>query len=275
MNRAITRISLALALGGSLIGAIVSPALADGDPYYSNGINPSGVRTPVPAPIPVPVEEADWYFRADFAAGFGCAPSVSTYRHAISSTALFGLSQAGRRQLRALVHRRRRRRLRLGSILPHRSDGRHPFDHVTEQSTARSRRRRHRCTVVDKTKFMSTILLANAYYDFRTGTPWTPYLGGGVGFAVNQLTRNARRYRCDGQPSRPTARRRRSSSPPPPWSASPTTSRSFFSIDFGYRFLYIGGSERRASQLDGCLRRSKSAASTSTRFAPAYGSYVN
>ena len=73
MNRAITRISLALALGGSLIGAIVSPALADGDPYYSNGINPSGVRTPVPAPIPVPVEEADWYFRADFAAGFGTA----------------------------------------------------------------------------------------------------------------------------------------------------------------------------------------------------------
>ncbi len=37
---------------------------------------------------------------------------------------------------------------------------------------------------------MSTILLVNAYYDFRTGTPWTPYLGGGVGFAVNQLTRN-------------------------------------------------------------------------------------
>jgi hypothetical protein len=78
MNRAITRISLALALGGSLIGAALSPALADGDPYYSNGINASGVRTPVPAPIPVAVEEADWYFRADFAAGFGAQPSVST-----------------------------------------------------------------------------------------------------------------------------------------------------------------------------------------------------
>ena len=54
MNRTTTTISLALALGASLLGALLSPALADGDPYYSNGINASGVRTPVPAPIPVP-----------------------------------------------------------------------------------------------------------------------------------------------------------------------------------------------------------------------------
>ena len=77
MHRTATTISLALALGASLLGALLSPALADGDPYYSNGINASGVRTPVPAPIPVPVEEADWYFRGDFAAGFGSSPSVN------------------------------------------------------------------------------------------------------------------------------------------------------------------------------------------------------
>ena len=77
MNRTTTTISLALALGASLLGAPLSPALADGDPYYSNGINASGVRTPVPAPIPVPVEEADWYFRGDFAAGFGITPSIN------------------------------------------------------------------------------------------------------------------------------------------------------------------------------------------------------
>ncbi len=77
MNRALSRITLALTLGGSLIGALMSPALADGDPYYSNGINASGVRTPIPAPIPVPVDEAFWYLRADFAAGFGTNPSVA------------------------------------------------------------------------------------------------------------------------------------------------------------------------------------------------------
>ncbi len=81
-------------------------------------------------------------------------------------------------------------------------------------------------SVTDKTKFMSTILLANAYYDIRTGTAWTPYLGGGVGFAVNQLTRNldysngiTDDVSLDRQPDAPTC-----SSPAPPWSASPTTS---------------------------------------------------
>ncbi len=77
MKRATSGISLTLAISAGLIGAMLSPALADGDPYYSNGINPSGVRTPVPAPIPYPVEEADWYFRGDFAAGFGSSPSVN------------------------------------------------------------------------------------------------------------------------------------------------------------------------------------------------------
>ncbi len=46
-------------------------------------------------------------------------------------------------------------------------------------------------SVDDKTKFMATILLMNAYYDFRTGTPFTPYIGAGVGFSVDQLTRNS------------------------------------------------------------------------------------
>jgi hypothetical protein len=38
-------------------------------------------------------------------------------------------------------------------------------------------------TVQDKTRFMSTILLWNGYYDIRTGTAFTPYVGGGLGFA--------------------------------------------------------------------------------------------
>ena len=89
MNRTTTTISLALALGASLLGALLSPALADGDPYYSNGINASGVRTPVPAPIPYPVEEADWYFRGDFAAGFGNTPSINVLGTNLVET-LFG-----------------------------------------------------------------------------------------------------------------------------------------------------------------------------------------
>ncbi len=241
MNRAITRISLALALGGSLIGAIVSPALADGDPYYSNGINPSGVRTPVPAPIPVPVEEADWYFRADFAAGFGAQPSVSTTGTPFGAGTV-GLSQAwlGDSFLPSFTggvgvgyvwgpYFRTDLTVDLHSIMSATFDGSQPYGGGT-------------LTVVDKTKFMSTILLANAYYDIRTGTPWTPYVGGGVGFAVNQLTRNAEGTDALGS-----------------FTANGETTQvkfagaamvginydisTFTSIDFGYRFLYIGGTE--------------------------------
>ena len=67
---------------------------------------------------------------------------------------------------------------------------------------------------------MSTILLANAYYDIRTGTAWSPYLGLGVGFAVNQVTRNLDYSDSVGpMPSRPATGRPTCSSPAPPWSA--------------------------------------------------------
>ena len=171
MNRALSRITLALTLGGSLIGALMSPALADGDPYYSNGINASVVRThrPIPAPIPVPVEEAFWYLRADFAAGFGSNPSVSVlgtnYADLIAGAVQsdsFEPSFTGgggigyvwsayfRTDITVDVH----------SLMNTEFTG-----SVTDIS------------LTDKTKFISTILLANAYYDIRTGTAWSPYFG--------------------------------------------------------------------------------------------------
>jgi hypothetical protein len=71
-----TRFSLLL---GLVLGAgAAMPAAAGGSLDYSSRISPYGVATPVPAPIPVPIYEAEWYFRADFAAGFGSDPSVTT-----------------------------------------------------------------------------------------------------------------------------------------------------------------------------------------------------
>jgi opacity protein-like surface antigen len=183
MNRVLSQISRALALGAGMLGATLSPALADGDPYYSNGVNPYGVRTPVPAPIPIPVEEAEWYFRGDFAAGFGSAPSVNILgTNLIEQT--FGAvprSESFEPSFTGSVG--------VGYIwAPHlRTDFTVDIHSImnTEQSGTVGA-----TTITDKTKFMSTILLANAYYDVRTGTPWTPYVGGGLGFAVNQLTRN-------------------------------------------------------------------------------------
>ncbi|KAB2940057.1 MAG: outer membrane beta-barrel protein [Hyphomicrobium sp.] len=239
MNRALTTLSLALTLGASLIGASMSPALADGDPYYSNGINPYGVRTPVPAPIPVPVEEADWYFRGDFAAGFGGNPSVTT------TGTPYGLGTVGLQD--AWLY---------DSFLPSFMGGvgvgyvwaphlRTDFT-VDIQSimsaTFSSGPQANAVLIDDKTKFISTILLANAYYDIRTGTPWTPYVGVGVGFAVNQLTRNADWTDSTGSYSADTRTTQVKFAGAAMAGVSYDFS-SFFAIDVNYRYMYIGGTD--------------------------------
>ncbi len=251
MKRALTRISLALALGASMMGPSITRALADGDPYYSNGVNPSGVRTPVPAPIPIPVEEADWYFRADFAAGFGSQPSVSTAgtpfgTGAADNTIGFNPMWLSEDFLPSFTggvgvgyiwgpHLRTDLTVDIHSIMNADYTGSRTYNDGLPLPLPS-------LSVQDKTTFMSTILLANAYYDIRTGTPWTPYFGGGVGFAVNQLTRQASWTDALGDNS-----------------ASGRTTRvqfagaamvgvnydlsSFTSIDVNYRYLFINGSD--------------------------------
>jgi opacity protein-like surface antigen len=242
MNRTTTTISLALALGASLLGALLSPALADGDPYYSNGINASGVRTPVPAPIPVPVEEADWYFRGDFAAGFGNTPSINVLGTNLVET-LFGPARWSNSFEPSFTGG-----VGVGYIWgPHfRTDLTVDVHSImnTEQSASGTLivlGDPAEVTATDKTKFMSTILLANAYYDFRTGTPWTPYLGAGVGFAVNQVTRN---FTLTVDDSSATIGNRTTDVQ---FAAAAMAGvsydfSSFFAIDVNYRFLHIGGS---------------------------------
>jgi opacity protein-like surface antigen len=248
MLRALNRISFAAAAIGFMAAAL-SPAMADGDPYYSNGINASGVRTPIPAPIPVPVEEAEWYFRGDFAAGFGGSPSVNvlgtnlvdsifgsgnysqSFEPSFTGGAGVGYvwSQNWRTDFTVDVH----------SIM-HAEDtgsGMVSFGGAPAQFTVAQ----------DKTKYISTIILLNAYYDFRTGTPWTPYLGGGLGFAVNQLTQTSTlsvggAEAVVGQRSTDTA-----------FAAAAMAGvsydfSSFFAIDVNYRFLHVGGSSVTVSE---------------------------
>jgi len=235
MRRTLFGLSLGLALGAG--GTM--PALAGGDVEldYRSGINPYAVATPVPAPIPVPVYEAAWYFRADFAAGFGAQPSVTTVGTPFAggtvglSPALLSVDAlpsftggvgvgyvwgpAFRTDLTVDLH----------SIMDADFDG----------STGG-------VTITDKTKFMSTILLANAYYDFRTGTPFTPYVGGGVGFAVNQLTRNSNST-FGGTTTSVGHRTTRFAFAGAAMAGVNYEISSFTSIDVNYRFLYIGGSD--------------------------------
>jgi opacity protein-like surface antigen len=244
MNPARSSISFALVLGVGLMGAALSPARADGDPYYSNGINPSGVRTPVPAPIPVPVEEAEWYFRGDFAAGFGSSPSVNVLGTNLVES-VFGSGQWSESFEPSFTGT-----VGVGYIWgPHiRTDFTvdiHSIMHVEETASgigALAGGGVAAGSVEDKTKFMSTILMLNGYYDIRTGTPWTPYLGGGLGFAVNQLTQSY----TETAPFFGASLSQRSTDVQFAAAAMAGVSydfSSFFAIDVNYRFLHIGGSQ--------------------------------
>jgi opacity protein-like surface antigen len=180
------------------------PASADGNPDYSSGVSPYGspygtpygVATPVPAPIPVQVYEAAWYFRGDIAAGFGANPSVTMSGNPYSTSlggVPFGLdptvfsgsfepSFVGtvgvgyiwgpfvRTDLTVDIH----------SIMDAKFTGAATYNDGLANQT---------WNVSDKSTLMSTIFMLNGYYDIRTGTAFTPYVGGGLGFAVNQLSR--------------------------------------------------------------------------------------
>lgn len=252
MNRARSRISFALVAAITMIGAAASSALADGDPYYSNGINPSGVRTPVPAPIPIPVEEADWYFRGDFAAGFGGSPSVNVLGTNLVES-IFGSGQYSQSFEPSFTggvgvgyiwspNWRTDFTVDIHSIMhaEYTGNGFVSFNGAPAVYTVAE----------DKTKFMSTILLLNAYYDFRTGTPWTPYLGGGLGFAVNQLTQSST-LNENGLGGATTSQR----STDVAFAAAAMVGvsydfSSFFAIDVNYRFLHIGGSQVTLSNMN-------------------------
>jgi opacity protein-like surface antigen len=250
MRRPTTSSSLATTLPRALALAfgILGPAsdLQAGDfgahgPTYGN-ISGYGSTTPVPAPIPVPVYEPEWYFRADFAAGFGSQPSITTTGTPFGGAAV-GLSPSWLSE----------------DFLPSFTGGvgvgyvwnswlRTDFtvdihsimdaNFVGSQNYAGGT-----VTVDDKTRFMSTILLWNGYYDIRTGTAFSPYIGGGLGFAVNQLTRSDALTDSAAGSFSVSDRTTRVNFAGAAMAGVTYDVNSMFSIDVGYRFLYIGGTD--------------------------------
>lgn len=247
MRRTLPCLLLSLAISV----AVMTPARAGGDLDYRTGISPYGAATPVPAPIPVPVYEAAWYFRADFAAGFGADPSVTTAGTPFGSGTAAGtiglspswLSKSFEPSFTGGVgvgyvwgpHIRTDLTVDIHSIMQAKFNGTQTYsDGAANQSLS----------VQDKIRFMSTILLLNGYYDIRTGTPFTPYIGGGLGFTVDQLTQGISST-DSGATGNATASAR---STQLKFAGAAMVGlnydvNTFVSIDVGYRYLYIGGSD--------------------------------
>lgn len=238
MRRTLPILSFALAL---CAGAL--PAVAGGS-LYDDGINPYAVATPVPAPIPVPVYEPEWYFRADFAAGFGPQPSVS----AAGTPFAGGTIGVGSGSLSKDFEPSFVGGVGVGYIWGPaiRTDFTVDIHSIMQAkyNGALSYAGPNDLTFQDKTRFMSTILLFNAYYDFRTGTPFTPYLGGGVGFAVNQLTQEISAVDTGAAGNASASSRSTHIGFAGAAMAGVTWEiNSFFALDINYRYLHIAGSD--------------------------------
>jgi opacity protein-like surface antigen len=248
MRRTLTTLLLAVSLGAGT----VMPAAAGGDLVYANGATLRGaydVATPVPAPIPVPVYEAAWYLRADFAAGFGSQPSVTSAGapygtgpalHTIGLASAW-LSESFEPAFTGGVGVgyiwgpvfRTDFTVDIHSLSQAKYNGAQGYVNGTAQAVS----------VNDKTSFLSTILLLNAYYDIHTGTPFTPYVGGGLGFTVNALSRDITSTdsftgtTVTASGSTNDVQFAAAAMAGVNWELS-----TFTSLDVNYRYLYMGGS---------------------------------
>jgi len=247
MRRMLTSLALAMSLGAGMI----APASAGGDWGYGSGVNPYSAATPVPAPVPVPVYEAAWYFRIDFGAGMGADPSVSTTGDPFGigfAASPFGFDPSW---LSTNFDAFFTGGAGVGYVWgPHfrtdftfdvRSIGQ--VDYIGKETyNDPSSGSNRTLKVTDKTEISSVPLLFNGYYDFHVGHALRPYIGGGVGFAVNQFRRDH------------TSADNRTNT-----SASETTTglsfagaamagiaynlSSYTAIDLNYRYMYIGGGD--------------------------------
>ncbi len=200
MNACISR----LVLGLAVLGAVAAPAAAGGD---YGGLKGYGA-VPVPAPIPVPIYKPQWYLRIDASAGFGGDPGAEedgmvlgdgdgeTYR----ATSPFGTEASW-------IGSEFRQDAMYGAGAGYRWSDWFRTD-LTGESMREVRVQiegdvtttgiglnglpdpaSYNVEVTDTTKVRGAVFLANAYVDIATWGPFTPYVGGGVGFAVARLKR--------------------------------------------------------------------------------------
>jgi opacity protein-like surface antigen len=272
MKTTIQKIALGVTvavLAGPLVTSISASAGDYNGGYVGGGVKDMrGAYTPVPAPAPIPEYSARWYLRADVGVGFGLGMDASergaTYAAApvgIGSNVSIGTSSneeighifgAGvgyyfspkfRMDITGEV------RMEKQSTI----SGDFQYLDVGDPGT----------NVIgdfrDNTKLRSSIFMANAYYDMNRSGRWNPYIGAGLGFAVNELQRthttNVRTCDIGADPTCSAA-----------GSYNETTDKDYTfslaasamagvtyriskvtSLDFNYRYLYVGGTDTSAT----------------------------
>lgn len=128
------------------------------------------------------------------------------------------------------------------------------YDHTVSPSAPTTNDERF--TVFDKTHNSRSLWLANAYYDFANRGRFTPYVGAGIGFAWNVLTREQQTQidtcaqgptGCDAGVYTPvSSNNTRTRVDQVSFAAAGAAGvsidvRESTKLDLGYRYLYLGG----------------------------------
>ncbi|MCL4766890.1 MAG: outer membrane beta-barrel protein [Hyphomicrobiaceae bacterium] len=270
-----------LALGMGLLAA--APAAADGWQRIGGSVKEGGpVAVPVPVPVPIPDSIARWYLRADLSLGYSDVDisengllygrdlywpqDLSTPFRTPGSWAAsgdtdatfsvgggFGYYWSPRFRTDLTLEGRTQRELKIKGTYQYDQES---YDGAVWSPTGLQ----VDGETSDTTKLDSGVVLLNAYYDFFHAGPLTPYIGGGIGFAVNALERSFanREYACDPAPlppgqdcldtGWPSPLRARETSYDVSFAAAFSAGFSYTlspvtMVDVGYRYLYIGGSD--------------------------------
>jgi len=270
---------LKLALGAVVIGPLLAGAASAGD--YNGGLKGMrGSHVPVPAPEPIPEYRAGWYLRADVGAGFGTSMSTSergmTYGAGdtaggyVAPGGPFGI---GGNAFTSFANDE-------GDNIAHifgAGVGYYISPNFRIDFTGDIRAEKQSITtghfeyddtgtplrvlgdVTEKVKYRSNIFMANAYYDLKRISSFQPYIGAGLGFSVNQISRTHTTNFATCNPAIPTSN---CVDPPPVDSHNGRTGKQYSyslaanltagvtyrlsdrtALDFNYRYLYVGGSD--------------------------------
>lgn len=280
-------LGLALALLSSALPAAAAD-LGLRESYRSMGV-PAAI--PVPAPIPVPNYRSTWYFRLDAALGLISDPDVSgsidnlvglpgdssgpyglslpswfdtDFNTFLTLGAGVGYSFNNGWRLDGTVEKRSKDDV-FGNNIDAGSYDTWQFNagnyEMIDAPTNGIADTQTRYLVSESANIDGTIWMLSAYYDFARGGAFTPYIGGGVGFAWNEVSRTQtiRTQTCDNDPPVGATDCASGTYSAPSTHATATNKSDtvslaaaamagfsydltdITSVDIGYRYLFIGG----------------------------------
>lgn len=242
-----------------------------------------GSYVPVPAPVPIPDYHSKWYMRADVGLGLNLGTQMN------ESGMTYGVNDTANNYDAASA-------FGLGALTDFGNDSGHDYGHTVgfgagyyysrnfrvditgelrmeketnitgnfnyEDTNSVPNRLQVNGGVKDRVTLQSAVFMANGYVDMNRMGRWTPYIGGGVGFAVNDVRRTHGTTFTTCDPTVVDA----CLSPSPAGNYSSQTDRQYVytlaanvsagvsyklsnvtSLDFNYRYLYVGGTDIAAS----------------------------